>query len=196
LCAGPAYAQTPASPPQDRRPDPSIEGLKEPFKGVTTDGQIIEGLFKIQATGVSTGPVRKAAEAFLAALSEEQRKKTTFPEDDPEWRTWDNRHFPARRGVSFKEMTEAQRRLAFELFRASLSAKGLQKTRDIMRLNETLAELTNNFKEYGELLYWITVMGTPSSTKPWGWQLDGHHVVVNYFVLGDQVVMTPTFMGL
>jgi hypothetical protein len=128
-------------------------------------------------------------------LSEEQRKKTTFPEDDPEWRTWDNRHFPARRGVSFKEMTEAQRRLAFELFRASLSAKGLQKTRDIMRLNETLAELTNNFKEYGELLYWITVMGTPSSTKPWGWQLDGHHVVVNYFVLGDQVVMTPTFMG-
>ncbi len=31
--------------------------------------------------------------------------------------------------------------------------------------------------------------------EPWGWQLDGHHLNINYFVLGDQVVMTPTFMG-
>ena len=38
-------------------------------------------------------------------------------------------------------------------------------------------------------------MGKPSDTEPWGWQLDGHHLIVNYFVLGDQVVMTPTFMG-
>jgi hypothetical protein len=205
LCCGVAYAQTPPSTAQNPtaqnpaaqnpRPDPSIEGLKEPFKGVTTDGKIVEGLFKIKATGVSTEPVRKAAEAFLAALSEEQRKKTLFAEDDSEWRAWDNRHFPVRRGVGFNEMTEAQRQLAFGLFRASLSARGLEKTRDIMRLNETLAELTRNFKEYGELLYWITIMGTPSSTAPWGWQLDGHHVIINYFVLGDQVVMTPTFMG-
>jgi hypothetical protein len=38
-------------------------------------------------------------------------------------------------------------------------------------------------------------MGTPSAREPWGWQLDGHHLIVNYFVLGDQVVMTPAFMG-
>jgi hypothetical protein len=65
-----------------------------------------------------------------------------------------------------------------------------------MRLNHTLGELNdNNFDEYGEGLYWITVMGAPSEKEPWGWQLDGHHLVINYFVLGDQVVMTPTFMG-
>ena len=38
-------------------------------------------------------------------------------------------------------------------------------------------------------------MGEPSSTEPWGWQLDGHHAIINYFVLGDQVVMTPLFVG-
>jgi hypothetical protein len=38
-------------------------------------------------------------------------------------------------------------------------------------------------------------MGTPSDKEPWGWQLDGHHVIVNYFVLGDQVVVTPFFAG-
>src|SRR5215470_14482859 len=64
-----------------------------------------------------------------------------------------------------------------------------------MKLNETLAEITNDRTRFGRWKYWISVMGTPSDTEPWGWQLDGHHCIINYFVLGDQVVMTPTFMG-
>jgi hypothetical protein len=171
-------------------------GLKEPFKGITTDGTVREGLFPIRSTGVSTAPVVQAAGAFLKALSDEQRTKTTFAVDDDEWRKWMNQHFYVRQGVSFEEMSEAQRETAIGLLRASLSAKGLQLTRDIMRLNHTLGELNNdNFEEYGEWLYHFTVMGTPSTTEPWGWQLDGHHLIVNYFVLGDQVVMTPLFVG-
>jgi hypothetical protein len=38
-------------------------------------------------------------------------------------------------------------------------------------------------------------MGTPSAAEPWGFQFEGHHLVLNYFVLGDQVVMTPSFLG-
>jgi hypothetical protein len=171
-------------------------GLAEPFRGVTTHGEVIPGLFAMRSTGVSTEPVRRAAEAFLAALTEEQRAKTMFPVEDEEWRKWMNQHFYIRQGTSFREMSEQQREAAFNLLRASLSARGLQQSRDIMRLNHTLGELNNdNFEEYGEWLYWVTMMGTPSDTKPWGWQLDGHHLNINYFVLGDQVVMTPTFMG-
>jgi Protein of unknown function (DUF3500) len=118
-----------------------------------------------------------------------------YASNDDEWRRWDNRHFPPRQGVGFKEITEEQRQLAYKLIGAGLSAKGLKLTQDSMKLNGTLAELTNNFNEYGEWLYWITIMGTPSDKEPWGWQLDGHHCIINYFVLGDQVVMTPTFMG-
>ena len=167
----------------------------EPFVGVTTDGEPEHDLFEIRSTGVSTGPVKLAAEKLLASLSDEQRRKTTYPVDDPEWRKWMNQHFYVRQGVGFNEMDEAQREVAFGLLKASLSAEGVQLTRDIMRLNYTLAELTNNFEEYGEWLYWITIMGEPSDTEPWGWQLDGHHVIINYFVLGDQVVMTPFFLG-
>ena len=167
----------------------------EPFKGVTTGGEIMPGLFSIRSTGVSTKPVREAADRFLAALTGEQKAKTTFAQDDDEWRRWNNVHRAARQGVSFKEMSEAQREAAYGLMRASLSARGMQQSRDVMRLNGHLAELVKNFEEYGEFLYWITVMGTPSDTAPWGWQLDGHHLVINYFVLGDQVVMTPAFLG-
>jgi hypothetical protein len=171
-------------------------GLAEPFKGITTNGELAKGLFPVRSTGVSTEPVRVAAEKFLAALSEEQRRKTLFPVDDLEWRKWMNVSFYVREGVGFKDMSEAQREAAFGLMRASLSAKGMKLSRDTMKLNHTLGELNNdNFTEYGEWLYWITVLGTPSATEPWGWQLDGHHLIVNYFVLGDQVVMTPSFFG-
>ncbi len=171
------------------------KGLAESFKGITTNGAVTPGVFEIRSTGVSTEPVRKAAETFLGGLSQEQRAKTMFPVDDPEWRKWMNQHFYVRQGVSFKEMNEAQRERAFGLLRASLSAKGMKLTRDIMRLNETLAELTNDHEFLGEWLYHITVMGKPSAKEPWGWQLDGHHAIINYFVLGDQVVMTPYFAG-
>ena len=169
--------------------------LAEPFRGVTTNGTIQPGLFAVRRTGVSTGQVRAAAEEFLAALTPEQRARTAYPIDDLEWRKWNNVHRYARQGVSFREMSETQRERAFALLRAGLSARGLDRSRNIMRLNGHLAVVLNNFTDYGDDLYNVTVMGTPSASEPWGWQLDGHHLIINYFVLGDQVVMTPTFMG-
>ncbi|QDV65384.1 hypothetical protein Mal65_45550 [Crateriforma conspicua] len=169
--------------------------VDEPFRGVTAGGEIQPGVFKIESTGVSTKPVVEAADAFLASLTDQQREKTVFPVDDAEWRQWDNRHFPKRQGVGFDEMDDRQRDHAFGLLQASLSAKGLKLSKDIMKLNGTLAELADNYDEYGRWLYWITIMGKPSETEPWGWQIDGHHLIINYFVLGDQVVMSPVFVG-
>ena len=94
-----------------------------------------------------------------------------------------------------QEMTEKQRDLAFGLMRTSLSTRGFELTRNVMRLNETLAELVADPIFLGEWLYFITIMGRPSATKPWGWQFSGHHAIINFFVLGDQVVMTPLFLG-
>jgi hypothetical protein len=41
----------------------------------------------------------------------------------------------------------------------------------------------------------VSIFGTPSADEPWGWQLDGHHLNINCFVLGEDMVLTPTFMG-
>jgi hypothetical protein len=191
-----AAAQSRTADFEKRSRDIEAKELAVPFKGLTTAGSVEPGLFAIKSSGVTTAPVRTAAETFLAALTPDQRRKTTFAVDAGEWRSWANQHFYQRHGVSFLEMSEPQREAAFALMRAGLSAKGLKLTRDIMRLNHTLGELNNdNFEEYGEWRYHITVMGTPSATEPWGWQFDGHHAVINYFVLGDQVVMTPFFAG-
>ena len=174
----------------------SLAAAAEPFKGITSDGNIIPGLFGIQKTGVSTQSIRQAAEDFLGSLTPEQHGKTLFPVDTDQWRKWSNIHPTLmRHGTALFEMSDLQRDHAFALLRESLSQRGFEEALDIMHLNETVQEMTGKLDEYGEDLYWLSIMGTPSSTEPWGWQWDGHHLIINYFVLGDQVVVTPTFLG-
>ena len=175
--------------------DFEVKGLADPFLGITTEGQVVPDLFHISPTGVSTEPVRNAAEKFISTLSSAQLARSVFNVDDVQWRKWMNQHFYVRAGVSLQEMSDAQRDAAFGLLRTSLSARGVQLTRNIMRLNETLAELANDPVFLGEWLYYVTILGTPSASQPWGWQFSGHHCIINYFVLGDQVVMTPFFFG-
>jgi hypothetical protein len=169
--------------------------LGDPFRGVTADGEIETGLFRIEATGVSTAPIVDAANEFLATLADEQRSRTLYPVDDLEWRRWANIHISTRQGVGLLEMDPRQTGAAFALMAATLSARGFETSRNIMRLEGHLADLMDDHTQYGEQRYWFTVMGEPSESEPWGWQLDGHHLIVNCFVLGDQVVLTPTFMG-
>jgi len=152
-------------------------------------------LFTVEASGVSTRPVVHAANTFIESLSNEQRARLLYPVDDLEWRRWANIHMSTRQGVGFLEMNAEQEAAALGLLAASLSARGLETSRNIMRLEGHLADLMDDHDQYGEQRYWLTIMGEPSQTEPWGWQIDGHHLIINYFVLGDQVVMTPTFMG-
>ncbi len=169
--------------------------LARPFVGISASGELEPGLFALQASGVTTQPVVDAARAFLDSLAGEQRERVRFPVDDDEWRKWANQHSYPRQGISFQELDERQRDAGMALMKAGLSARGFRQSRDIMRLNYSLGEITSNFEELDEWLYYLTVMGEPSEDQPWGWQLDGHHLIINYFVLGDQVVMTPTFLG-
>jgi hypothetical protein len=175
----------------------ALQALNEPFVGVTSDGSVRPGLFPIRVSGVSTTPVIEAARQFLASLEPDQKVRSVFSVQDSEWRSWsnvDNGIF-LRQGVSLKEMTGEQRKAAMDLMRKSLSAKGLQLSLDIMKTDQTLREINDDVLSYDEELYFFTLMGLPSATEPWGWQIDGHHLIINYFLLGDQVVMTPVFLG-
>ncbi|MEH6537610.1 MAG: DUF3500 domain-containing protein [Psychroserpens sp.] len=177
--------------------DMESNALKEPYKGVFTEEGNYDNLFPISSTGVSTKPIVNSAKLFLNSLETNQYNRTTFDINDKEWRKWcnvDNGIYD-RQGVSLKEMNKAQKEAAFSLMQVSLSAKGLQLSKDIMKTDQTLKELNNESTDYDEELYFFTVMGEPSEKEPWGWQIDGHHLIINYFVLGDQVVMSPVFMG-
>lgn len=173
------------------------DNINKPYEGIVTSKGKETGLFPIKSSGVTTAPVKEAGETFLNSLTNEQLAKTQFEIDNKEWQKWANMDngLYKRQGISIKEMSKEQRKLAFGLMQKALSAKGLQLSKDIMKTDQTLRELNNDDPSFDEELYFFTVMGNPSMTEPWGWQIDGHHLVINYFILGDQVVMTPVFMG-
>ena len=172
------------------------QAMAEPYIGITSDGHVQPGLFALEPTGVSTDAIVAAAEAFLDSLSPDRRGTALFDVEDDAWRAWSNIHpFVMRHGVGLDECTHDQRERALDLLRATCSARGFDLARNVMRLNDALAEITGRSDEYGEWLYWLSIMGTPSRDQPWGWQIDGHHLIVNCFVLGDQVIMTPSFFG-
>ncbi len=176
--------------------DSAKASLAEDFTGITTGGVPANGLFPIVKTGVSVQPVVDAANAFRASLTNEQWSDVNFDIDDRAWRSWQNMHiFLFRHGLLLDELELAQRGTALRLLEASSSAAGYESARDIMKLNQHAGEITGNPEEFGEWFYWISIFGEPSLTEPWGWQIDGHHLIVNCFIYGDQMVMTPDFRG-
>ena len=170
--------------------------LAQPFVGITTDGRVEPGLFSLTETGVSTKPIKEAADEFLASLTKSARSTASFAMDDDAWQRWNNTHpFTMRHGVLLESLSAKQREHALALVQTSLSVRGFETARDIMKLNHTIGELTEKWDEYGEWLYWLSIFGTPSLDEPWGWQLDGHHLILNCVFVRDQIVMTPMFMG-
>lgn len=80
-----------------------------------------------------------------------------------------------------------------------LSSQGYLKASGIMQLDEILLHLSGQDKAessmFGLRFYWLSFLGEPSADQPWGWQLDGHHLALNFSMAGREIAVTPTFMG-
>ncbi|MFC5827832.1 DUF3500 domain-containing protein [Nonomuraea insulae] len=168
----------------------------EPFRGVATSDGVRPGLFPLRATGLDVSGVRRAAEDYLTALTSPELAQGRFAIDDVSWRHWANgaRYF-LRHGLCLESLDGDRRGKALDIVRRSLSAYGYAQVIDMMRLNLTIGELRGEEHLLNEWLYWFSLYGSPEKGGPWGWQLDGHHVGVNCVVVGDQMTLTPTFLG-
>ena len=176
--------------------DAATAALAKPLVGISLDGNVRPGLFPLRATGVTTAPIVEAAQNFLASLNAAQRAKVVLATEADERRMWFNIHpYVYRHGLMLEDLAPAQRDAAMRLMEATLSARGFAQARDIMRLNGLLIEITGKSADFGEWPYFVTLFGMPSADAPWGWQIDGHHLNLNFLVLGDQLVFTPSFMG-
>jgi hypothetical protein len=65
-----------------------------------------------------------------------------------------------------------------------------------MRINGFLGDIVGLPALMNDYSYNFALYGEPSHTQPWGWQHFGHHLALNCFVAGTQMVITPVFFGL
>ena len=154
------------------------------------------------ASQKSAATMQKAATQFLDSLSPDLKAKASFPFDGEErlrWHFIPNETFP-RKGLMIRDMNEAQRRLAHDLLRSGLSARGYLKVtsiielEDILKAIETGGKMARNKEEY-----WFSVFGTPAAKGRWGWRVEGHHVSLRFAVadgaVGNNISTSPMFLG-
>lgn len=169
---------------------------KAPFRGITTGGSVIPDLFTRRPEGAPVVAMVEAASALLGVMSAEQKRTSCFAVDSPQWTRWQNTELYLEHcGLRLEEIALALREAVFAVLRASMSAHGYALCRDVMRLNRFLGDLVHGPAVMGEWSYNFLLFGAPSTSEPWGWQLFGHHLVLNCFVLGTQMVLTPAFWG-
>lgn len=172
------------------------EMFAEPFKGITSDGAVRPNLFKLRSEKAPTEQAVIAAHHLLSEIAPEQRKACSFDVKAKQWRKWQNTEiYMEDYGLRMTEVSAPVREAILAVMRASLSVEGYEKTRNVMRLNGFTGELLGGPEIFGEFTYIFSLFGTPSQALPWGWQLFGHHLCLSCVMIGDQMTMTPTFMG-
>ncbi|MBJ7576814.1 DUF3500 domain-containing protein [Devosia sp. MC532] len=168
----------------------------QPFKGVTADGTVIEDLFALEDQGFDPAPAVAAMEKMLAALSPEHQAGIAHKSDDDKWRGWYNPEIPFNdHGVRLEYMPEAARDAFLELLKACTSEVGFTKVQNLLSANRYLGEIYDLLNIMNEWSFHFLMFGTPSLTAPWGWNIYGHHVAFNCLIVGNQMVISPTFMG-
>jgi hypothetical protein len=105
-----------------------------------------------------------------------------------------------RPGLPLRAMSDAQRKLAHELVTASVSMEGYSKVVSVMAMEHVrralvLASAPDRAHLFDPERYCFRIFGEPGASAPWGWQLAGHHVSLNFTVAGDYVSGTPCMFG-
>jgi hypothetical protein len=173
---------------------------RAPFRGVTEDGTLREGLYPLEpARPGEEAPVEAmvaAAEDLLSVLDGEDRERISFGVDAVEWQTWANPEFlQFDTGLRLDGRSQAVRDKALALVRASLSPEGYEIAHAMMLVNGFLGEVVDLETILNEFSYNIALYGTPDLRAPWGWQLYGHHCAVHCLVVEGRMVVSPVFLG-
>ncbi len=151
------------------------------------------------AADATTQKVVAAAEAFIKTLSAAQQKKVQFEWSDSKQKTqWSN--LPTgifqRNGVKLGELSSAQQTALFGLLQSVLSKKGYEQIIQVIDGDEALKNSSNGGNLiFGRAEYYVSFLGTPSTTSPWILQFGGHHMAINATVAGADIVLTPSLTG-
>lgn len=154
------------------------------------------------ASQKSAATMAAAATRFVDSLSADQRTRAVLPfdsEDRLRWHFIPNEMF-ARKGLMIKDMTEAQRRLAHDLLKTGLSARGYTKVTSIFELEDILQVMEKGGRfARNKDEYLVAVFGVPGAKGNWGWRVEGHHVSLRFTIAEGatrgQLSSSPMFLG-
>lgn len=152
------------------------------------------------ASLTTTQRIVAATNAFLATLEDDEKAAVAFASaDTAQKQRWSN--LPGgvfkRAGLRWADLDDTERAAWLEVMKITLSQEGYRRVIDEWRADDALAANSPGGvrAQFGMGFYYIALIGTPSETKPWQWQWGGHHVTINATIVGPNLSLTPSFIG-
>lgn len=132
--------------------------------------------------------------ALLNSLEPAQRDRAIFGMDDPARLDWDFIPKPDRTGVPMFAFDRHQRTIAQSLLKSGLSMRGYSQALSVMATENVLREREAISRGFGVLAgdfrdpdaYYFTFFGRPGFEDTWGWRVIGHHLSLNYTIVGQR----------
>lgn len=158
-----------------------LRNYRQPYQGFTTDGKVIQGLWK--ANSQARGPTKAmvdAAQHLLQISSIEEKQRFRHLITAREWRSWSNPEIiTIDSGLRVVDMAQETRDAVLGLLRTSLSTQGYEKVHNAMATDSYIDS------------YQFCMFGEPAVQTPWGFNLFGRNVCLNVFTLDGELVIGP-----
>ena len=166
--------------------------------------------------GISQSDFGKEIKLFSDSLSKSfsktQKIQGMLAFNDTARMKWNNLPvgLRARAGVNIGNMTNDQRRMVHRILSAALSSQGYLKATGIMHLDNLINGFYDSLYQRKEISdttyrfvrsllwshqnYYFAFFGNPADPQ-WGFKLEGHHLSVNFSFAGNNIAVTPFFIG-
>ena len=133
--------------------------------------------------------VTAAAVSWLTSLDESMTQRVRYCLGDREMHAWTNVPGTRSGGIELREMSRDQQKLAWDVVAAFMSESGLVKARLIAN------EITQAARATPLGSHTVAIFGDPRQDGAWGFQVDGHHLALNFLVQEADVILAPAFLG-
>jgi Protein of unknown function (DUF3500) len=150
----------------------------------------------------TTPKIVAAANEFMDTLSDAEKNSVLFDwSDTAQKQRWSNLPQGAfeRAGLMWGDLGQAPQDAWLDVVQVTLSKEGYNRVIAEWNADDELAAQSGGGGggglTFGKKYYWIAIIGTPSETDPWQWQWGGHHVTINATIVGPNISLTPSFIG-
>ena len=150
---------------------------------------------RAQAGLASADDLLAATRKFIATLEPDKLKAASFPWNGSEWRSWNYFGIAGyiKPGLRLEQMIAAQKAAAWDLLAAVWSPNGLQKAKNVMLLQDILAQSGNGTGQRSSERFSISLFGTPAEKGAWGFRFEGHHLTQSIAVRDNRIVSVTPF---
>jgi hypothetical protein len=160
-----------------------------PFSGFTLSAESLRSDQEIAQSMAET------TQELISSLDRKKRNELVYEFENSSREHW--HFFPnwsGRKGIPLSQFSNRQKGFIKELLHLLLTSEAFQEQENIRLIHGLRKDLTDPNNPMN--LYYLSIFGSPSTNRNWGWRFEGHHLSLNCTLVdGKLFSVTPSFWG-